>query len=117
MSDGQNNPNAMHELKTHKPAESAVRSIGLVRRTVYFTMILHPESGWIRVGQSAYAKKETAKSWLPFVRKAWRGLRGKISQCTLTYRNGVMDEKSRKVLDAKYNMDAPNAALCDGSGQ
>jgi hypothetical protein len=30
MSGGQNNPNAMHELKTPKPAESAVRSIGLV---------------------------------------------------------------------------------------
>ena len=30
MSDGQNNPNAMHELKTHKPAESAVRSSGIV---------------------------------------------------------------------------------------
>ncbi len=31
MSGGQNNPNAMHELKTHEPDESAVRSIGLVR--------------------------------------------------------------------------------------
>jgi len=31
MSGGQNNLNAMHELKTHEPAESAVRSIGLVR--------------------------------------------------------------------------------------
>jgi len=30
MSGGQNNPNAMHELKTHEPAESAVRSIGIV---------------------------------------------------------------------------------------
>ena len=30
MSDGQNNPNAMHELKTSEPAESAVRSIGIV---------------------------------------------------------------------------------------
>jgi len=107
MSDGQNNHNAMHELKTPEPAESAVRSIGLVRRTVYFTMILHPESGWTRVGK-AYGQRDTAKSWLPFVRKAWRGLRGKISQCTLTYRNGVMEEKSRKALDAKYNMDAPN---------
>lgn len=30
MSGGQNNPNAMHQLKTHKPTESAVRSIGIV---------------------------------------------------------------------------------------
>ena len=30
MIDGQNNPGAMHELKTHEPAESAARSIGLV---------------------------------------------------------------------------------------
>ena len=30
MSGGQNNQNAMHELKTSEPAESAVRSIGIV---------------------------------------------------------------------------------------
>jgi hypothetical protein len=30
MSGGQNKQNTMHELKTHKPAESAVRSIGIV---------------------------------------------------------------------------------------
>lgn len=30
MSDGQNNPNAIHELKTSEPPESAVRSIGFV---------------------------------------------------------------------------------------
>ena len=73
------------------------------KRTVFFTMINHPQSGWTRVG-NAYGSRHAATEWLPFVRGAWRGLRAKVSQCTLYFEDGKVCEKSRKLLDSKYNM-------------
>ena len=75
------------------------------KRTVFFTMINHPLSGWTRVG-NAYGSRHAATEWLPFVRGAWRGLRAKVSQCTLYFEDGKPCEKSRKLLDSKYNMTA-----------
>ena len=79
-----------------------------VVRRVWFTMVLHPAKGWMRAGK-AYGSRETAREWVPFVRGAWRGLRVKVSQCTIRWVNGKLDEKSRRTLDEKFNMDAPNA--------
>lgn len=76
------------------------------RRTVFFTMVLHPGKGWARVG-NAYATRKGATSWLPFVRGAWRGCQARVSQCTLRLENGALCEKSKRVLDKKYNLDAP----------
>ena len=81
-------------------------SSAIVRRRVYFTIIDHPYRGWIRVG-AAYGKRETAKGWLPFVRRSWRGLRGKVLSCQLVWRNGKLDDKSVRLLEA-FNMDAPD---------
>ncbi len=78
----------------------------LVRR-VWFTMIMHPATGWTRVGR-AYASRNSASEWIPFVRGAWRGLQTKVAQCTLRWVNGQLDDKSRRTLDKKFNMDAPN---------
>ena len=75
------------------------------KRTVFFTMINHPQSGWTRVG-NAYGSRHAATEWLPFVRGAWRGLRAKVSLCTLYFEDGKVCEKSRKLLDTKYNMTA-----------
>ncbi len=75
------------------------------KRTVFFTMVLHPKSGWTRVG-NAYGSRHAATEWLPFVRGAWRGLRAKVSQCTLYFEGGKVCEKSRMLLDSKYNMTA-----------
>jgi hypothetical protein len=79
-----------------------------VVRRVWFTMVLHPLNGWIRAGK-AYGSRDAAREWVPFVRGAWRGLRVKVSQCTLRWVNGQLDERSRRTLDEKFNMDAPNA--------
>lgn len=76
------------------------------KRTLYFTMVRHPSSGWIRVGKP-FSKKETARGWLSFVKGAWRGLPVKISQMTCTLVDGEIDEKSKQILDEKFNMDPP----------
>lgn len=52
------------------------------KRTVFFTMVMHPAKGWTRVG-NAYPSRKAAADWLPFVRGAWRGLRAKVSQCAV----------------------------------
>lgn len=83
--------------------------IDAVVRRVWFTMVSHPANGWIRAGK-AYGSREAAREWVPFVRGAWRGLRVKVSQCTLRWVNGQLDERSRRTLDKKFNMDAPNPA-------
>ncbi|HYE79203.1 MAG TPA: hypothetical protein VEI97_14565 [bacterium] len=74
-------------------------------RTVFFTMVRHPVNGWIRVG-NAYASRKAASGWLSFVRGAWRGCQVRVSQCTLQYVGGVLTERSRAVLDQKYNLDS-----------
>lgn len=75
-------------------------------RTLFFTMVLHPVSGWMRVG-NAYGSMDCAKTWLPLVRGAWRGLRVKVSRCTIRMIDGKLCEGSLKVLSEKYNLDAP----------
>lgn len=75
-------------------------------RTVFFTMVHHPVDGTIRVG-NAYGSRSAARSWLPFVRGAWRGCRASVSQCTLRWVNGELDERSLRLLDEKYNLDPP----------
>ena len=77
-------------------------------RRVWFTMVLHPTTGWTRAGK-AYGSCEAARSWVPFLRGAWRGLPVKISQCTLRWADGQLDETSRRTLDKKFNMDVPPA--------
>ncbi len=75
------------------------------KRTVFFTMVLHPVDGWIRVG-NAYPSRKSATDWLPFVRGSWRGCRARVSQCTVRLDGGKVCEKSRRLLDEKYNLDA-----------
>lgn len=70
-------------------------------------MVLVPTKGWTRVGR-AYSSRKAASGWVPFVREAWRGLRTKTSQCTLRWKNGVMDERSRRTLSEKFNMEPPS---------
>ena len=77
-------------------------------RRVYFTMVLVPEKGWTRVG-GAYGSEKAARGWLRFVSQAWHGLRTKTAQCTLRWRGGVMDERSRRLLSEKFNMEPPVA--------
>jgi hypothetical protein len=83
---------------------------GCKMQTVFFTMVNHPAKGWMRVGK-AYGSRDAAREWLPFVRGAWRGMRVKVVQCTLRWINGQLDEKSRTVLDKRFNMDAPNEPM------
>ena len=82
------------------------RSLERVVRRVWFTMVLVPGKGWTRVGK-AYGSKEAARGWLGFVSKAWHGLRVKVSQCTLRWRDGEMTDRSKETLSTKYNMEPP----------
>ena len=100
----------MDTEKTQGAAPSG--TVGAVVRRVWFTMVLHPANGWMRAGK-AYGSREAAREWVFFVRGAWRGLRVKVSQCTLRWVNGQLDEKSRRTLDEKFNMDAPNTRIAD----
>ena len=70
-------------------------------------MVLIPSKGWTRVGK-AYSSQKAAQGWLGFVSSAWHGLRTKTAQCTLRWRNGVMDERSRRTLSKKFNMEPPS---------
>ena len=75
------------------------------KQAVFFTMVMFPD-GWKRVG-NAYATRKAAQSWLPFIRKRFHGLRAKVSQFTVRYNeDGSISEKSAKILDEKYNLDA-----------
>ena len=91
----------------------------LIRRVVFFTMVYDPRfKGWTRTGK-AYTSRKTAREWVPFVRAAWRGCRTKVCQCTLTWHDGKLTPKSVKVLDEKFNMDAPDSstnAKCPPTG-
>lgn len=75
-------------------------------RTVFFTMVMHPNGKWTRVGNS-YAKKDTAKGWVPFVKGAWRGCRVKVQPCTLELEDGKLTPASLEILDREYNFDPP----------
>lgn len=79
------------------------------KRTVYFTMVLRPIKGWIRVG-GAYPSRKAAVDWLPFVRGAWRGCRARVSQCTLRLQGEQLTEACRRTLDRKFNLDVPECA-------
>lgn len=79
-------------------------------RTVYFTMILHPARGWMRVG-NAFGSRSSAKEWLPFVSSAWHGMRAKVARCTIRFEGAIPDQASRKVLDEKFNLDVPAAPV------
>ncbi len=72
-------------------------------RKFFFVMVEHPMKGWIRVG-NAYSSRATAIGWGPIVRGAWCGCRVKVSQFTARFVNGKLDERSREVLDKKYNL-------------
>lgn len=76
------------------------------KRRCYFTMVLHPEKGWTRVGK-AYASRTVAASWLPVVHRAWQGCRARVAQCTVRYVAGRLDAASVETLDRKFNMEAP----------
>lgn len=75
------------------------------KKTLFFTMVDHPAKGWTRVG-NAYPSSKSATEWLPFVSGSWRGLRTKISQCTVRFKDGKLTEKSREILDKKFNLEA-----------
>lgn len=78
------------------------------KRTLFFTMVMHPAKGWMRVG-NAYQSRKSAAEWLPFVRGAWRGLRAKVSQCTVRLVDDKACARSVRVLSEKYNLDATPA--------
>lgn len=84
--------------------------MSVVKKTLYFTMVRHPKRGWIRCG-NAFDSRANAQSWIPFVRRTWRGCAAKVAQCTLQFVDGKLSSKSVSVLDQKFNMDPPKEVL------
>jgi hypothetical protein len=95
-------------MNNEQQKESSPALGGARVRRVWFTMVLVPSKGWTRVGK-AYGSEKAARSWLGFVCGAWHGLRTKTAQCTLRWTDGVMDERSRRTLSEKFNMEPPAA--------
>jgi len=77
----------------------------ITKRKLFFTMVLHPFNGWTRVG-NAYTSKEQAQEWLPMVRGSWYMCKCKISQFTAIYIDGKLSDKSKEILDKKFNLDS-----------
>lgn len=75
----------------------------ITKRKLFFIMVLHPADGWIRVGKP-YHSRSAAIEWLPIVRGSWRYMRTKISQLTVELVNGKPTEKSKRILDEKFNI-------------
>jgi hypothetical protein len=82
-------------------------SSNIRKQRVFFTMIDHPCGTPMRVGK-AYTDRKAARSWLSFVSAAWRGLLAFVEACDLRYVDGVLDAASLKLLDERYNLDAPD---------
>ena len=100
-------PETIEASGTPSTPQTVVRSQDAVVGQFYFTMILHPLNGWIRVGRP-YATRATAQSWIPFVRKAWRGCKAKVETFIPKYENGEMNAESKRILSDRYNFDPPN---------
>lgn len=85
------------------------------KRTLYFTMVLYPGRGWCRNG-GPLSSRRAAEGWLGFVRAANRWLCPvRVSQFTLRLIDGVMDERSVRILSEKFNMDPPDSS-CEATG-
>ena len=80
----------------------------VTRRTVWFTMLDPPFKGRVRVG-NAFGSRADAVSWIPFVRSYWNGLRVSVAQCTLMLEDGVLTERSKHLLDQKFNLEPMKA--------
>lgn len=78
-------------------------------RKLFFLMVLHPVSGWSRVG-NAYPSAKAAGEWRSFVRSAWRGLPVRTATCTVRFVDGKITAASRKVLSEKFNLDVDESA-------
>lgn len=79
------------------------------KRTLFFTMVLHPLEGWMRAG-NAYPTRAAAAEWLPIVKGRWH-TRAKVAQLTVMVdAKGNVDERSRRVLLDKFNLIAGREA-------
>ena len=93
-------------MSAAKPSEEGENATRTVR--VFFTMVHHPSGQLIRDG-NAHSTEAAAKGWVPFVRGSWRGCRVTVSPCTLRWVDGRLDERSVRLLDKKFNLDAEGA--------
>ena len=72
---------------------------------VWFTMVRKRSGEWQRVGKPFF-DRDVAKSWLPFVRGAWRGCTVRLSRLTIHHdETGRITDRCRRILDEKFNMD------------
>lgn len=58
---------------------------------------------WKRIGP-VYRKRDTARSWLSFVRSAWHGAPTRIKRLPVTVQDGKPTEKCVQLFD-RYGID------------
>lgn len=72
---------------------------------LWFIMVEKFPGQWSRVGRW-HAKKESAKSWVPFVKAAWHGMPTRVVRCPVRYAaDGSVAASTRELLDKKFNCD------------
>ena len=73
---------------------------------IWVIMVRHPISEtWFRAGP-IYRKKETAASWVSFVKSSWRGMTVRVRGITLRInKRGDISVKMRKKMSDVYGID------------
>ena len=77
-----------------------------MKGTHFFVMVDMPGKGWTRVGPD-YPTRQIARGWVTIVRRRWHGLPTRVQQFTFSVVDGRVDERSRRILSEKFNMDSP----------
>ena len=65
---------------------------------IYVIVVERTAGDWRRVGP-VYRNRDTAKSWVSFVRSAWAGSPAKVKTLRLQVENGSPTAKSLALLD------------------
>lgn len=77
-----------------------------MKLTLFFVMVDMHEKGWTRVGLY-YPTRQIALRWATIARRRWHGLPTRVRQFTFFVVDGHVDERARRILSEKFNMDAP----------
>lgn len=88
--------------------DSVLRDVEAVQegyRNVYLIQVFTPDGKWTRVGK-AYLNNATAKSWVPFVKECWHGMRTRTKTVRIPLNeHGRPTAKAIERFSTEFNMD------------
>lgn len=92
----------------NQPLDGVLRDVEAAQvryRDVYLIQVFTPNGKWTRVGK-AYLNKETAKSWVPFVKGSYHGMRTRTKTVRIPRNeNGRPTPKAIERFSTEFNMD------------